>query len=114
MVVIRHPGGYETYYLHLSSFGPGIKPGVHVTQKQVIGRVGMTGAATGPHLDLRIKMNGAFVNPLVVRSRMPPGEPIPAGRMGEFQRVRDQVLDELQSLVAANTAAVVKHVSEGP
>ena len=51
MVRIRHAGGYQTAYLHLSGFGPGIRVGAHVSQGDVIGRVGMTGTATGPHLD---------------------------------------------------------------
>jgi murein DD-endopeptidase MepM/ murein hydrolase activator NlpD len=91
-VRLRHSGGYETYYLHLSAFGPGIRAGVHVDQGQVIGRVGATGTATGPHLDFRVKHNGAFVNPLVVQRSLPPGEPIPPSMMSAFYKVRDEVL----------------------
>lgn len=68
-ICIKHPGGYETQYAHLSKFADGIKPGIHVTQKQVIGRVGMTGIATGPHLDYRIAENGVLKNPLSVKFR---------------------------------------------
>ena len=92
MVVIRHAGGYETMYLHLSSFAPGIRPGVRVGQGDLVGRVGATGAATAPHLDYRIRKNGAYVNPTTALSRMAKGEPIPAGRMAEFTRERDRVL----------------------
>ena len=53
-VKIRHNSVYTTAYLHLSKYGPGIKAGVRVTQGQVIGYVGMTGTATGPHLDYRV------------------------------------------------------------
>lgn len=98
MVVVRHPGGIETLYLHLSSFAAGIRPGAHVTQGQLVGRVGMTGAATGPHLDFRVKQNGRHINPLVMRSRMPPGEPIAPGDLGAFMGVRDQVLQQLREL----------------
>ncbi len=91
-VRLRHSGGYETYYLHLSAFGPGIRAGVHVDQGQVIGRVGSTGTATGPHLDFRVRHNGAFVNPLVVQRSLPPGDPIPQSMMSAFSQVRDEVL----------------------
>lgn len=66
---IKHPGGYETQYAHLSRFADGIKVGVHVAQKQVVARVGMTGIATGPHLDYRIAENGVLKNPLSVKFR---------------------------------------------
>ncbi len=67
-VKIRHNSVYTTAYLHLSKFGKGIKPGVRVQQGQVIGYVGMTGYATGPHLDFRVWKNGKPVNPLKIES----------------------------------------------
>jgi len=96
MVVIRHAGGYETMYLHLSSFAPGIRPGVRLGQGDLVGRVGMTGAATAPHLDYRIKKNGVFVNPTAELGRMPKGAPIPASQMDAFGRERDHVLAALK------------------
>ncbi|MCA6072174.1 MAG: M23 family metallopeptidase [Endomicrobium sp.] len=60
LVIIKHSNGCETYYGHLSKYGKGIKKGAKVKQGQVIGYVGMTGLATGPHLDFRIKLNGKF------------------------------------------------------
>jgi murein DD-endopeptidase MepM/ murein hydrolase activator NlpD len=63
IVVLKHPGGYKTYYGHLSRFAEGIKKGFRVEQKQIIGYVGASGLATGPHLDYRIKENGVFKNP---------------------------------------------------
>jgi murein DD-endopeptidase MepM/ murein hydrolase activator NlpD len=98
---LRHPGGYETYYLHLSRFAAGIHAGAVVTQGQAIGYVGATGAATGPHLDYRIRRNGVFVNPILERQRMPPGEPIPASLLDAFQRERDRVLSELRRRLSA-------------
>jgi len=88
MVRLRHTGGYETYYLHLSALGPGIRAGVRVTQGRLIGRVGMTGTATGPHLDYRVRKNGAFVNPQTVHRNMPPGDPIDARYLEAFHLVR--------------------------
>jgi murein DD-endopeptidase MepM/ murein hydrolase activator NlpD len=95
MVRLAHAGGYESYYLHLSAFAPGIRRGARVAQGQVIGRVGATGLASGPHLDYRLRKNGTFVNPLLEHRRMPPGEPIGSAAMPEFERVRDAVLARL-------------------
>lgn len=73
-VRIRHNSVYTTAYLHLSRFGKGIKPGVHVRQGDVIGYVGSTGSSTGPHLDFRVWKNGTPVNPLTLES--PPADPV--------------------------------------
>ena len=101
MVHIKHPGGFETYYLHLSAYGPGIRAGAHVAQGQLIGRVGMTGTATGPHLDYRLKRNGVFVNPVSVHSRQAPGEPIPAVLLANFKSSRDTLLSRLSTTLLA-------------
>lgn len=63
-VKIKHVKPYETQYLHMSGFGKGIKAGAHVTQGQVIGYVGSTGLATGPHVCFRFWKNGQQVNHL--------------------------------------------------
>ncbi|HEX6323707.1 MAG TPA: peptidoglycan DD-metalloendopeptidase family protein [Vicinamibacterales bacterium] len=96
-VRIRHAGGYESYYLHLSAFGPGIRAGVRVKQGQMIGRVGATGTATGPHLDYRLKKNGQWINPLAEARRMPSGEPLSPMRRAAFEAERDQILGRLVS-----------------
>ena len=101
MVHVTHQGGFETYYLHLSSYGPGIRAGAHVAQGQLIGRVGMTGSATGPHLDYRLKRNGVFVNPVAVHSRQAPGEPIPAVQLATFKSSRDTLLSRLSPTLVA-------------
>ena len=62
-VVVRHSGKLESMYSHMSRYAKGIKVGSKVRQGQVIGYVGATGNATGPHLDFRLKQNGAFINP---------------------------------------------------
>jgi len=101
MVSIRHPSGYESSYLHLSAVTRGVRPGAHVAQGQMIGRVGATGLATGPHLDYRLAKNGTFINPLLEHRRMPPGEPIPSEHMGAFSAVRDAALARLDEEPAA-------------
>jgi len=100
-VHLKHQGGFETYYLHLSAYGSGIRAGAHVAQGQLIGRVGMTGSATGPHLDYRLKRNGAFVNPVSIHSRQAPGEPIPAFQLPTFRSSRDALLTRLSTTLLA-------------
>ncbi|MDR0401891.1 MAG: M23 family metallopeptidase [Endomicrobium sp.] len=62
LIIIKHSDNYETYYGHLSRYEKGIKKGIEVKRRQIIGYVGSTGLATGPHLDFRIKHNGEFLN----------------------------------------------------
>ncbi|MEN8157980.1 MAG: peptidoglycan DD-metalloendopeptidase family protein [Bacteroidota bacterium] len=73
-VKIKHNSVYSTTYMHLSRFGKGIRSGTYVKQGDVIGYVGSTGLATGPHLDFRFYKNGSAVNPLRVEA--PPVEPV--------------------------------------
>jgi murein DD-endopeptidase MepM/ murein hydrolase activator NlpD len=101
MVRVRHAGGYQTAYLHLSSFASGLRVGARVTQGDVIGRVGSSGTATGPHLDYRILRNGTYVDPIAELKRMPKGEPIAADRLAAFARERDDMLGQMAELVAA-------------
>jgi len=115
MVHLRHAGGYETYYLHLSALGPGIRRGVHVEQGQRIGRVGMTGAANGPHLDFRIRQNGVFVNPLTVHRTMPPGRPIDPASLDAFRSRRARAEWQLTgSPVETAQAGDANHPTDDP
>ncbi|PLX81891.1 MAG: peptidase M23 [Desulfuromonas sp.] len=78
-VKIRHNGSYETIYLHMSRFAKGVRQGSRVNQGQVVGYVGSTGLATGPHLCFRMYKNGSPVNPHKVKA--PSAAPIsPASR----------------------------------
>jgi murein DD-endopeptidase MepM/ murein hydrolase activator NlpD len=104
MVRIRHTGGYQTAYLHLSAFGPGIRPGVRVEQKQIIGRVGASGTVTGPHLDYRILRNGRYVDPLGELKRMPKGEPLEPSQLPAFLTLRDEVMTQLREKLASPAA----------
>jgi murein DD-endopeptidase MepM/ murein hydrolase activator NlpD len=97
MVRVRHASGYESYYLHLSAFAKGIHAGVRVTQGQRVGFVGSSGLATGPHLHYGLTRNGTFVNPLLEQRNQPPGEPVPASAMADFDAVRDRGLASLTS-----------------
>jgi murein DD-endopeptidase MepM/ murein hydrolase activator NlpD len=104
-VRIKHASGYESYYLHLSAFASGIRAGTHVEQGQLIGRVGASGTATGPHLDYRLRRNGVFVDPRREHARQPPGEPIPATYLADFGTVRDGVEQQLAAALVADSAA---------
>lgn len=66
-VVLDHGNGFQTYYGHLSKYTKGLKAGKRVKQKQIIGYVGATGVATGPHLDYRIRHNGVYKNPFALK-----------------------------------------------
>jgi murein DD-endopeptidase MepM/ murein hydrolase activator NlpD len=81
-VLLQHRSGYQTMYNHLSRLGAGVRRGTRVAQRQIIGSVGMTGLATGPHLDFRVARNGVWVNPL--SEKFLPGEPIATAELADF------------------------------
>lgn len=93
---VKHNGTYTTTYMHLSRFEKGIKIGSKVAQKQVIGYVGSTGLATGPHLDFRVFENGKPVNPLTIKSQ--PKKPVSDVNMTRFTVLRDSVIHQLKKL----------------
>jgi murein DD-endopeptidase MepM/ murein hydrolase activator NlpD len=82
-VRIRHSARIETSYLHLSRFAKGIRPGRSVNQGEVIGYVGSTGLATGPHLDYRVSDNGTWLNPLQLKSIT--SDPLRGNSLGTFR-----------------------------
>ena len=86
---IKHNSIYTTTYMHLSRFAKGIKVGSHVKQKEVIGYVGATGLATGPHLDFRVFENGKPINPLTIKSQ--PAKSVQDSLRDKFAVVRDSV-----------------------
>ena len=90
---IKHAGNLQTGYLHLSRFAKGISKGSRVSQGQLIGYVGSTGASTGPHLDYRIWKNGTPIDPLKIPSE--PAEPISKENRPLFEFVRDRIIAEL-------------------
>lgn len=96
-VKIKHNSVYTTTYMHLSGFGKGVTTGARVKQGQVIGFVGATGLATGPHLDFRVHKNGSPVDPLKVEA--PPVEPVHQEKMGEYIVLKDSLLTELKKII---------------
>jgi len=95
LMILRHRNGYKTYYGHLNRYSSGIKKGVRVQQKQIIGYVGSTGLATGPHLDYRLSKDGIFLNPL--KEIFPPGHPLQKKDLEAFYQKRDEMLAWLTS-----------------
>lgn len=95
---IKHSGNMMTGYLHLSGFAKGITQGKRVSQGQLIGYVGSTGASTGPHLDYRIWKNGTPINPLKIPTE--PAEPIEKKNFAAFEYVRDRIVAELNGEVS--------------
>ncbi len=83
VVVLRHQGPYTTVYGHLSGFAHGLRKGSRVTQGAVIGYVGQTGLASGPHLHYEFRIDGVFKNPLSVA--LPGSPPLTAGQMTQFR-----------------------------
>ena len=92
-VKIRHNSVYMTEYMHFSRFGKGVRKGSRIKQGQVIGYVGRTGLATGPHLDYRFFVNGKAVNPLKVE--LPPSHPLKDELRAEFEQKKSSILMEL-------------------
>jgi len=98
-VEIRHANGFVSYYSHLSRYPHGLVVGSRVRQKQVVGFVGATGLATGPHLDFRLKQYGHYLNPATLRA--PAGDPIPPQEMQQFAKTRNTLLRALDPVPLA-------------
>lgn len=81
---IKHNSTYTTTYMHLKGFAKGISQGCKVKQGQTIGYVGMTGTATGPHLDFRLQKNGKYIDPLKFKS--PSAEPVKKESMEHYKQ----------------------------
>jgi murein DD-endopeptidase MepM/ murein hydrolase activator NlpD len=94
-IIVDHAGGMSSTYMHLSKFAKGLHVGQEVRQKQVIGYVGMTGLATGPHLHFSVRINGAFVDPL----KLKPAREAPIEQKYR-QEFADVVGPRLQTLAA--------------
>lgn len=90
-IVIQHGNTYRTLYAHMNGYAKNLRNGSTVTQGQVIGYIGMTGLATGPHLHYEFHVNGKHVDPL--SHKLPTADPIPKAEMARFKQ-------ETQSYVA--------------
>lgn len=101
-IEIRHSGGITTLYGHLSGFAAGLSKGKRVRQGEVVGFVGSTGYATGPHLHYEFKISGIHHDPL--RVALPKAAPLPASLKAAFDGVASQGEEALAALRAASSA----------
>jgi murein DD-endopeptidase MepM/ murein hydrolase activator NlpD len=104
VVVVNHRNGYSTLYAHLSGFGKDIVPGKRLAQGDLIGHVGMTGLATGPHLHYEFLVNGMHKNPL--SQALPEGTPITGETRGAFERATAPLLGRLDLVRDMNLGMV--------
>lgn len=105
-VKIKHNATYTTQYLHMSKIARGIKPGKAVKQGEVIGYVGSTGLANGPHLCFRFWRNGKQVDPFTVE--IPPSEPIKEQLRNDYFKERDRLIAAMDSLQFIDAEGVLQ------
>jgi murein DD-endopeptidase MepM/ murein hydrolase activator NlpD len=84
LIILKHRGGLETRYGHLSRFAPGIRQGMSIKQGRLIGYVGSTGVSTGPHLHFEMRQNGKIINPL--KKVAPTAEPLDRRYIADFMK----------------------------
>ncbi len=101
-VRIRHPNGYQTAYGHMLRIRKGMAPGVKVRQGEIIGYVGSTGLASGPHLHFEVLINSRFVDPLKIQ--MPHERELSGRVLADFQKERTRI-DDLRHLAPVMTAS---------
>jgi murein DD-endopeptidase MepM/ murein hydrolase activator NlpD len=104
VVVLRHYGGITTLYAHLNGIGSGIHRGARVAQGDVVGYVGATGWATGPHLHYEFRVNNEHRNPLTIA--MPMAEPVAPHQMAAFRASAGPLAAQLELLAHTSFAAL--------
>ncbi|MDA0281586.1 MAG: peptidoglycan DD-metalloendopeptidase family protein [Proteobacteria bacterium] len=104
LVIVKHAGGFETKYAHLSKYANGIKKGKRVRQGDIIGYVGTTGSATGPHLHYEFLMGGVHQNPRTIIDKLPKAESIDPTDMDSF---RTQTADLLKRFSDMNSTTFI-------
>jgi len=110
-IEIAHNNGVVTRYGHLSRFAKGVAPGRKVDQGEVIGYVGMTGLATGPHLHFEYIERGRYLDPVKAMSQSAPAAPIPAAERSNFSQEVAPLVARLDAGPAPQTAAATAAVA---
>ncbi|MEX2131494.1 MAG: peptidoglycan DD-metalloendopeptidase family protein [Pseudohongiellaceae bacterium] len=98
LVVVKHSGGFETKYAHLSNYANGIKKGSRVRQGDIIGYVGATGGATGPHLHYEFLVNGVHQNPRTIVEQLPKAVSINPEELPRFKSQAAELLSKFNEL----------------
>ncbi len=96
IVVLKHQGVYSTAYAHLSRFAADLKKGMSVSQNDIIGYVGQTGAATGPHLHYEIRVKNVAHDPIKID--LPPPDPLSPEDLAKFKEVAEPLLNRMLAL----------------
>jgi murein DD-endopeptidase MepM/ murein hydrolase activator NlpD len=102
LIVLRHHGGYSTYYAHLRNFAPGLRAGGRVVQGETIGYVGQTGWANGPHLHYEFRLHNQNRNPLTMV--FPAAQPVLAIELAAFRRNAEPLVARLDLLKNSDLA----------
>lgn len=102
LVVIRHQGRFTTHYAHLNGFAQGIRKGMRISQGDVIGYVGKTGWATGPHLHYEFRINNIHQNPLSIA--LPSAPPLALQQMAEFKQRAEPLVSRLEQIRGTSLA----------
>ncbi|HEY1181539.1 MAG TPA: peptidoglycan DD-metalloendopeptidase family protein [Rhodocyclaceae bacterium] len=102
VIVLRHQGAYTTLYGHMSAFAAGMHKGARVSQGDVIGYVGATGMATGPHLHYEFRINGVHQNPMTIA--MPSAPPLTAAQLPDFKAKTQAYLGQIEMTRGGNLA----------
>jgi murein DD-endopeptidase MepM/ murein hydrolase activator NlpD len=95
-VKVRHNSVYTTQYLHMSKIKKGIRPGSKIKQGDIIGFVGSTGLATGPHVCYRFWKNGHQVDPY--KQKLPKSEPIKKENLNKYAEIKEKIIKELENI----------------
>ena len=98
LVIIKHTGGFETKYAHLSQFVRGLNRGDRVRQGDIIGFVGATGGATGPHLHYEFLVNGVDQNPRTILDKLPKAKSIDPSEIDRFHQQTAGLLQQFEKL----------------
>jgi len=96
VIMVRHPGNRVTVYGHLSGFAPGIRKGTRVSQGEIIGYVGATGIATGPHLHYEFRVDGTHRNPLTVA--LPDAAPLASNQLAAFKVSASDLIGQIEAV----------------
>jgi murein DD-endopeptidase MepM/ murein hydrolase activator NlpD len=111
-VVVKHNATYLSQYAHLSRYASGLHAGARVSQGQVIGYVGSTGHATGPHLDLRVQEAGRWIDPLKLKGGE--SQPLPASEQARFREALNRVEGHLGSLDPGESIPLADEADTAP
>ncbi len=106
VIIIQHCQRYSTLYAHMSKYAKGSNNGRRVRQGQIIGYIGMSGLATGPHLHYEFRVNGVHRNPLTIKH--PSVKPIAKDQLADFKSATAEIIAQLDLVGQAQYALLTK------